>query len=77
MTRLRRALEDPRMLRGVSIALPAARLPPGLARDLAGFLPACVTLVRRLRRDPRRVPREALLGAWPGDPKLLLRLLGV
>jgi uncharacterized membrane protein YkvA (DUF1232 family) len=102
----------------------AARLPPGLLRDLAGFLPACVTLLRRLRRDPRvptsakvalavaalwvlspidlipeflpvigplddivvvalalrfaarRVPREALLEAWPGDPKLLLRLIG-
>jgi uncharacterized membrane protein YkvA (DUF1232 family) len=31
----------------------AARLPPGLLRDLAGFLPACVTLLRRLRRDSR------------------------
>jgi uncharacterized membrane protein YkvA (DUF1232 family) len=99
-------------------------LPPGLARDLAGFLPACVTLVRRLRRDPRvprsakvvvvlaglwavspidlipeflpvigalddvvvvalalrfagrRVPREVLHEAWPGDPALLDRLLG-
>ena len=36
----------------------AARLPPGLLRDLAGFLPACVTGLRRLRRDPR-VPRSA------------------
>jgi uncharacterized membrane protein YkvA (DUF1232 family) len=31
----------------------AARLPPGLLRDMASFLPACVTLLRRLRRDPR------------------------
>jgi len=31
----------------------ARRLPPGLARDLAGFLPDCVTLLRRLWRDPR------------------------
>jgi uncharacterized membrane protein YkvA (DUF1232 family) len=101
----------------------AARLPPGLLRDLAGFLPACVTLVRRLRADPRvpwqakaavvvaglwvlspidllpeflpvigplddvvvvalalryaarRVPREVLLEAWPGEPRLLERLL--
>ena len=30
----------------------AARLPPGLLKDLAGFLPACVTLARRLRADP-------------------------
>src|SRR4029450_13303485 len=36
----------------------AARLPPGLLKDLAGFLPACVTLVRRLRADPR--------GPWQG-----------
>ena len=102
----------------------AARLPPGLLKDLAGFLPACVTLVRRLRADPRvpwqakaavvvaglwvlspidllpeflpvigplddvvvvalalryaarRVPREVLLEAWPGEPRLLERLLG-
>lgn len=40
------------------LILLAARLPPGMARDLARFLPACVTLVRRLRRDPR-VPRSA------------------
>ena len=102
----------------------AARLPPGVLKDLAGFLPACVTLVRRLRADPRvpwqakaavvvaglwvlspidllpeflpvigplddvvvvalalryaarRVPREVLLEAWPGEPRLLERLIG-
>jgi uncharacterized membrane protein YkvA (DUF1232 family) len=102
----------------------ARRLPPGLLRDLAGVLPACVTTVRRLRRDPRvprrakvavvvaglwvlspvdllpeflpvigplddvvvvalalryaarQVPRQVLLEAWPGDPRLLERLLG-
>lgn len=36
----------------------ARRLPPGAVKDLASFLPACVTLARRLRRDPR-VPRRA------------------
>ena len=36
----------------------AARLPPGLLKELAGFLPSCVTMIRRLRRDPR-VPRSA------------------
>ena len=40
------------------LVLLAARLPPGLLKDLAGFLPACVTMIRRLRRDPR-VPRSA------------------
>jgi len=36
----------------------ARRLPPGVARDLAAFLPDCVTTMRALRRDPR-VPRRA------------------
>jgi uncharacterized membrane protein YkvA (DUF1232 family) len=103
----------------------AARLPAGLLRDLAGFLPAYVTLARRLRADPRvpwqakaavvlaglwvlspvdllpeflpiigplddvvvvalalryaarRVPPEVLLEAWPAEPRLLQRLLGI
>jgi uncharacterized membrane protein YkvA (DUF1232 family) len=102
----------------------ARRLPPGLLRDLAGFLPACVTTTRRLRRDPRvprrvkgavlfaglwvlspidlipeflpvigplddvvvvalvlryaarRIPRDALVAAWAGEPHVLARLLG-
>ncbi|TMA56190.1 MAG: DUF1232 domain-containing protein, partial [Deltaproteobacteria bacterium] len=50
----------------------ARRLPAGLAKDLAAFLPNCVTLVRRLRRDPR-VPRRAkvavvLAGLWVASP---------
>jgi uncharacterized membrane protein YkvA (DUF1232 family) len=106
------------------LVLPARRLPPGLLRDLAGFVPDCVTTVRRLRGDPRvprrakvvvalaglwllspidllpeflpvigplddvvvvalalryaarQVPREVLAAAWPGEPRLLERLLG-
>ena len=102
----------------------ARRLPPGLLRDLAAFIPDCVTTVRRLRRDPRvprsarvaivvaglwvlspidlipefipvigplddvvvvalalryaarRVPHDVLRQAWPGEPRLLERLLG-
>jgi uncharacterized membrane protein YkvA (DUF1232 family) len=102
----------------------ARRLPPGPLRELARFIPDCLTTVRRLRRDPRvprrakvalvlaglwvaspidllpeflpvigplddvvvvalalryaarQVPRQALLDAWPGDPRLLERLLG-
>lgn len=38
----------------------ATRLPPGTAKDAAGFLPACATALRALRRDPR-VPRSAKL----------------
>jgi uncharacterized membrane protein YkvA (DUF1232 family) len=108
----------------VVLLLLAWRLPPGLARDLASFIPDCVTLVRRLRHDPRvprsakvavliagvwvaspidlipeflpvigplddivvvalalrfaarRVPREVVLEAWPGEPRMIERLLG-
>lgn len=108
----------------VMLLLLARRLSPGLLRDLAAFIPDCVTTVRRLRRDPRvpgrakiaivvaglwvaspidlipefipvigplddlvvvalalryaarQVPREVLLEAWPGEPRLLHRLLG-
>jgi uncharacterized membrane protein YkvA (DUF1232 family) len=41
-----------------ALILLARRLPPGLAKDLASFLPACATTMRRLRKDPR-VPRRA------------------
>jgi uncharacterized membrane protein YkvA (DUF1232 family) len=106
------------------LVLLARRLPPGLLRDLAGFVPDCVTTVRRLRGNPRvprrakvvvalaglwllspidllpeflpvigplddvvvvalalryaarQVPREVLVAAWPGEPRLLERLLG-
>ncbi|MEH0938110.1 YkvA family protein [Micromonospora psammae] len=106
------------------LVLLARRLPPGILRDLAAFVPDCLTAVRRLRADPRvprrakvavllaglwlaspidlipeflpvigplddivvvalalryagrQVPREVLLAAWPGEPRLLLRLLG-
>lgn len=36
----------------------AHRLPPGLMRQVAEFLPSCVTTARTLRRDPA-VPRRA------------------
>ena len=50
----------------------AKRLPPGSAKDLAAVLPACVTTVRRLRKDPR-VPRAAkvavaVAGLWVLSP---------
>jgi uncharacterized membrane protein YkvA (DUF1232 family) len=56
---------------GLLIVL-AKRLPPGILRDLAGFIPDCVTTVRRLRKDPR-VPRRAKLavvfaGLWVASP---------
>jgi uncharacterized membrane protein YkvA (DUF1232 family) len=56
----------------VILVLLAKRLPPGLMKDLAGFLPACATTVHRLRKDPR-VPRRAKLavvfaGLWVLSP---------
>ena len=104
--------------------LAARRLPPGPLRELARFIPDCLTTIRRLRGDPRvpgrakvaivlaalwlaspidlipeflpvigplddvvvvalalryagrQVPRQVLLDAWPGDTRLLERLLG-
>ncbi len=40
------------------LVLLARCLPSGVLKDLAAFLPACVTVARRLRKDPR-VPRRA------------------
>src|SRR6476620_6851695 len=56
---------------GLMILL-ARRLPPGVVRDLAAFIPDCVTAVRRLRKDPR-VPRKAKIaiivaGIWVASP---------
>src|SRR3954447_13712101 len=108
----------------VLLVVLARRLPPGALKDLAGFIPSCVTMIRRLRKHPavprrakialalaglyvlspidlipeflpvigplddivvfalilryaaRQVPRDVILDAWPGDAKLISRLLG-
>ena len=54
------------------VVLLARRLPPGVARDLAAFIPDCVTTIRRLGKDPR-VPRRARIaivvaGLWVASP---------
>ncbi len=54
------------------LVLLATRLPEGTPKELASFLPDCVTTVRRLRSDPR-VPRRAKLaigfaGLWVLSP---------
>ena len=46
------------VLSWVAMVLFARRLPPGLLRDAAEFLPACVTAARRLRGNPV-VPRRS------------------
>jgi uncharacterized membrane protein YkvA (DUF1232 family) len=60
------------VLTWTALVLLASRLPRGVLRDLASFLPACITTVRRLRADPR-VPRRAklavaLAGLWVLSP---------
>src|SRR3954449_8153907 len=102
----------------------AKRLPEGTAKELARFLPACVTTVKTLRSNPalprrakvalavaglwvlspidlipeflpvigplddvvvvalafryaaRQIPRNVLLDAWPGDRRIIERLIG-
>ncbi|WP_026923402.1 YkvA family protein [Glycomyces arizonensis] len=54
------------------LVLLARRLPPGLLRDLAAFIPDCVTTVRRLKGHPA-VPRRAkvvvvLAGVYLASP---------
>jgi uncharacterized membrane protein YkvA (DUF1232 family) len=49
----------------IALAVTARMLPPGPAKELVGFLPNCVVLLRRVRKD-RRLPRRgrmALAGA--------------
>ncbi|MHB8663038.1 MAG: YkvA family protein [Acidimicrobiales bacterium] len=106
------------------LALAAHLLPPGRGKELAGFIPNCLVLLRRLRADRRlpwrarvvlgaalayllspiqlipnfipvigqtddlvvvtlalryacrRLPRDDVRAAWPGNPDHLDRLLG-
>jgi uncharacterized membrane protein YkvA (DUF1232 family) len=41
-----------------------------------GPLDDVLVVALALRYAARRVPREVLLEAWPGEPRLLERLLG-
>ena len=41
-----------------------------------GPLDDIVVVALALRYAARRTPRDVVLGAWPGDPRLLERLLG-
>jgi uncharacterized membrane protein YkvA (DUF1232 family) len=58
------------------LVVAAKRLPPGILKDLAGFLPACLTTMHRLRNNPQ-VPARAKLavrvaGLWLLSPIDLL-----
>ncbi|HUQ39260.1 MAG TPA: DUF1232 domain-containing protein [Acidimicrobiales bacterium] len=81
-TMIRRLRRDPRVPRSVRIAVGFALLwvlsPIDLIPEflpVIGPLDDIVVVALVLRWSARRVPREAILEAWPGDPRLLLRLL--
>ena len=80
---MRRLGRDPRVPRRAKLAVALAALwvlsPVDLVPEflpVVGPLDDVLVAALALRYAARRVPRDALLDAWPGDPKLLERLLG-
>ncbi|HEU5128512.1 MAG TPA: DUF1232 domain-containing protein [Glycomyces sp.] len=83
VTAIRRLRADPRVPRRAKIALLVAAVWVASPIDLIPeFLPVIgplddiVVVALALRYAGRTVPREALLEAWPGNPRLIERLLG-
>lgn len=83
-TFLRRLSTDTRVPRAAKVALVAALLwvlsPVDLIPEflpVIGPLDDVVVVVLALRYVGRRVPYAVLLEAWPGEPWLLRRLLGL
>ena len=83
VTAIRRLRRDPRVprrakvavvLAGLWLASPVDLLPEFL--PVVGPLDDVVVVALALRYAARQVPRQVLLDAWPGDPRLLARLLG-
>jgi uncharacterized membrane protein YkvA (DUF1232 family) len=62
------------VLAGLWVLSPVDLLPEFL--PVIGPLDDVVVVALALRYAARRVPREVLLEAWPGEPRLLERLLG-
>ncbi|MFI7072839.1 YkvA family protein [Micromonospora sediminicola] len=82
-TTVRRLRRDPRVPRrariaiivaGVWVASPIDLIPEFL--PVIGPLDDVVVVALALRYAGRQVPRQVLLDAWPGEQRLLLRLLG-
>jgi uncharacterized membrane protein YkvA (DUF1232 family) len=83
VTAIRRLRNDPRVPRRAKIVIVFAGLWVASPIDLIPeFLPVIgplddiVVVALALRYAGRRVPRRVLLTAWPGEPRLLVRLLG-
>jgi uncharacterized membrane protein YkvA (DUF1232 family) len=62
------------VLAGLWLASPIDLLPEFL--PVIGPLDDVVVVALALRYAARQVPRQVLVDAWPGDPRLLERLLG-
>ena len=84
VTLARRLRADPRVpwqakaavvVAGLWVLSPVDLLPEFL--PVIGPLDDVVMVALALRYAARRVPREVLLEAWPGEPRLLERLLGI
>jgi uncharacterized membrane protein YkvA (DUF1232 family) len=83
VTTARRLRKDPRVPRGAKVAVLIAALWVASPIDLIPeFLPVIgplddvIVVVLAFRYVARRVPRDVLLEAWPGEPRLILRLSG-
>src|SRR5262245_58872823 len=83
VTTIRRLRKDPRVPRRARVAIIVAAVWVASPIDLIpefipviGPLDDIVVVALALRYAGRRVPRDVLLGAWPGEPRLLERLLG-
>lgn len=83
VTTVRRLFRDPRVPARAKLAVGFALLwvlsPIDLVPEflpVIGPLDDVVVVALALRYAVRRAPRPVLLEAWPGDPRLLERLLG-
>jgi uncharacterized membrane protein YkvA (DUF1232 family) len=83
VTTVRRLRRDPRVPRRAKVVVALAGLwllsPIDLLPEflpVIGPLDDVVVVALALRYAARQVPRDVLLAAWPGEPRLLERLLG-
>ena len=83
VTAIRRLRRDPRVPRRAKVVVALAGLwllsPIDLLPEflpVIGPLDDVVMVALALRYAARQVPREVLVAAWPGEPRLLERLLG-
>jgi uncharacterized membrane protein YkvA (DUF1232 family) len=83
VTTIRRRRRDPRVPRRAKVVVALAGLwllsPIDLLPEflpVIGPLDDVLVVALALRYAARQVPREVLVAAWPGEPRLLERLLG-